>query len=73
MKTHESRLTDICSYYLVVQQDWEFALKNAVLKSAFSQHLSYIWNSSDGIRETDVPVLISQTNMLARILSEIMI
>lgn len=42
--------------YLVVQQDWEFALKNAVLKSAFSQHLSYIWNSSDGIRETDVPV-----------------
>lgn len=56
MKTHESRLTDICSYYLVVQQDWEFALKNAVLMSAFSQHLSYIWNSSDGIRETDVPV-----------------
>lgn len=31
-------------------------LKNAVLKSAFSRHLSYIWNSSDGIRETDVPV-----------------
>lgn len=53
---NSSRLTDICSYYLVVQQDWEFALKNAVLKSAFSQHLSYIWNSSDGIRETDVPV-----------------
>lgn len=51
MKTHESRLTDICSYYLVVQQDWEFALKNAVF-----QHLSYIWNSSDGIREIDVPV-----------------
>lgn len=24
---NSSRLTDICSYYLVVQQDWDFAEK----------------------------------------------